>query len=78
MGPEIKTNILKYTRLYIEIIEVKILYGQRLWGMIVDSLIKELKVGPQYTQVIILEEGFLHPTNSTITVELDTQVQRVD
>jgi hypothetical protein len=29
----IKTNILRYTRLYIEIVKAKILFGQRLWGI---------------------------------------------
>ena len=32
MGIMIKTNILQYIRLYIEMIGPKILFGQRLWG----------------------------------------------
>ena len=32
MGPMIKTNILQYTRLYIEMVKAKILSSQRLWG----------------------------------------------
>jgi hypothetical protein len=33
MGPMIKTNILQYTRLYIEIVEPKILFDERLYGI---------------------------------------------
>ena len=37
LDPKIKTNILQYTRLYMDMIEAMILFGQR---SVVDSLIK--------------------------------------
>ena len=40
--PVINTNILHYMKLYIETIEAKILFGQRLT---IDSIVEDSKVG---------------------------------
>ena len=48
----IKTNILQYIGLYIEIIEARIVFDQYCAILIVDSLVEVWKVGPQYTQAI--------------------------
>ena len=36
--------------------------------MIVNSIIKVLKVGPQYTQAILVREGFLGPADGIMAV----------
>jgi hypothetical protein len=47
-GVMIKTNVLHCTRVYIEIVEGKILFGQRLWDIdkVVDPLVDELELTP--------------------------------
>lgn len=50
LSPTLKTHILLYTRLYIEIVEATILFGQRLWA--INWLVEKLKARPQYTQAI--------------------------
>ena len=68
MRPIIKTNILQYIGFYKEIVEVKVLFGQRLWGIDSWILMEVLKVGPQYSQSIMVQEGFLGPTNRAIAI----------
>jgi hypothetical protein len=41
--------------------------------LIVNSLIKELKVELRYTQAILVQEGFPNLANDTIVVRLDAK-----
>ena len=43
--------------------------------MIVDSLLEELKVGPQKTQAIPIRDGFLGLADGIITIGYDAWVQ---
>ena len=67
----IKTNVLQYIGFYIEIVGAKVLFDQICEGLIIDSLIMELKVGSQYTQAIPIREGFPSPVNTIIVVGYD-------
>jgi hypothetical protein len=66
MGPKIKTNILQYTSFYMEIVKVKILLDHRLCNVVVDFLIKGLKLDMECTQAFLAREAFMWPTNGII------------
>ena len=57
----IKTNILQYIGLYIEIIEARIVFDQYCAVLMVESLVEVWKVGPQYTQAIRPRRAFWAP-----------------
>ena len=40
-------------------------------ALVVEFLIEEYKVGPQYIQVVLIHEVFLGPANGIIMVRLD-------
>ena len=46
MGSMIQIGILHYMGFYKALIEAKIMFGQRSWGVIVDSLVEEPKLTP--------------------------------
>jgi hypothetical protein len=63
----IKSNILQYTWLYIEIVEdnkknKKLVKGFKI--LIVDSLIKEFKVGPQFIPQLFCPCQRIYESNS--------------
>ena len=75
VGPMIKSNIFQYTRLYMELVEAKILFYQRFRGT--DSWFSYRKVeswatiDPSYSST----GSFMGPANGTIVVGLDAWVQ---
>ena len=74
MRPIIETNILQYIGFYKEIVEVKVLFGQRLWGIDSWILMEVLKVGPQYSQSIMVQETNHTPIKNGVLMKKSKQM----
>lgn len=76
MGPMIEIKSLEYTKFYIEIVGVNVLFGQRLFG--VANWFSYTRVeswATQCAQDIVAQEGFTGPANIRMVVEPNLWVQ---